>query len=194
MISFIRIRYICRRNEVEGFFIKRKKIKMKKIIIACLSLFLVAAFSNESFAQPTAKENQKTVKAPTEPSNAAKTWKTLSKITFKKEYDEIMGFKVDKPVFSKEVAALENKVIEIKGYIIPVEGYKSHKEFVFSAYPYNMCFFCGGAGPETVMEVLSKEPVKYTAEAVTLRGKLQTNSDDINRLIYMLIDAELIKE
>jgi len=190
MTSLLRIRYICRRKEEERF-IKRKKIKMKKIIIACLSLFLVAGFSTESFAQP---KGQKTVKAPTAPTDAAKTWKTLSKITFKKEYDEIMGFKVDKPVFSKEVAALENKVIEIKGYIIPVEGYKSHKEFVFSAFPYNMCFFCGGAGPETVMEVLSKEPVKYTAEAVTLRGKLQTNSDDINRLIYMLIDAELVKE
>lgn len=172
---------------------------MKKIIIATLSLFLIVAFSNESFAQPDAKKPvekviEKKVKAPSAPSDAAKTWKTLSKITFKKEYDEIMGFKVDKPVFSKEVTALENKVIEIKGYIIPVEGYKNHKEFVFSAFPYNMCFFCGGAGPETVMEVLSKEPVKYTAEAVTLRGKLQTNSDDINRLIYMLIDAELVDE
>jgi hypothetical protein len=30
-------------------------------------------------------------------------WKTLSKITFKKEYDEMMGFKVDVPVFSEDV-------------------------------------------------------------------------------------------
>lgn len=169
---------------------------MKKITIAIFSLCLIATFSNISTAQSSDKEVKKTstVKAPTEPSNAAKTWKTLSKITFKKEYDEIMGFKVDKPVFSKEVIALEGKVIEIKGYIIPVEGYKSHKEFVFSAFPYNMCFFCGGAGPETVMEVMSTEPVKYSAEAVTLRGKLETNSDDINRLIYTLTDAVLVKE
>lgn len=169
---------------------------MKKITIAIFSLCLMATFSNISTAQSSTKEDKKTstVKAPTEPSNAAKTWKTLSKITFKKEYDEIMGFKVDKPIFSKEVLELENKTIEIKGYIIPVEGYKSHKEFVFSAFPYNMCFFCGGAGPETVMEVMSKEPVKYSAEAVTLRGTLETNSDDINRLIYTLKDAVLIKE
>ncbi len=160
---------------------------MKKIIIAFIGLFLLSSITNESFAQPT-------VKSPTEVSNAAKTWKTLSKITFKKEMDEIMGFKVDKPVFSKEVKALENQVIEIKGYIIPVEGYKNHKEFVFSAFPYNMCFFCGGAGPETVMEVEASEAVKYTAEPVTLRGKLKTNGDDINRLIYLLEDAVLVKE
>ena len=166
---------------------------MKKITIALFSLFLIAAFSNSSTAQ-TEKKKTSTVKAPTEPSEAAKAWKTLSKKKKKKEYDEIMGFKVDKPVFSKEVLELEGKIIKIKGYIIPVEGYKSHKEFVFSAFPYNMCFFCGGAGPETVMEVVASEPVKYSAEAVTLEGKLETNSDDINRLIYTLTDAVLIKE
>ena len=119
-------------------------------------------------------------------------WKTLSRITFKKEYSEIMGFKVDVPVFSEEVAKLEGKEITVRGYIIPVEGYKSHTEFVFSAFPYNMCFFCGGAGPETVMEVYAKKPVEYTAQAVTLKGKLMLNDHDINRLIYAITDASLV--
>ncbi len=106
----------------------------------------------------------------------------------------MMGFKVDVPVFSDDVKELEGKEITIKGYIIPVEGYKSHKEFVFSAFPYNMCYFCGGAGPETVMEVVSIEPIKYTAQAVTLKGKLSLNSTDINRLIYGISDVTLVKE
>jgi hypothetical protein len=121
-------------------------------------------------------------------------WKTLGKITFKKEYSEIMGFKVDVPVFSEEVKKLEGKDIIVRGYIIPVEGYKSHKEFVFSAFPYNMCFFCGGAGPETVMEVYAKRPVEYSAQAVTLKGKLMLNDDDINRLMYAIMDAVLIPD
>ena len=121
-------------------------------------------------------------------------WKTLSKITYKKQYDELMGFKIDVPVFSDPVKALEGKEIEIKGYIIPVEGYKSHKEFIFSAFPYNMCFFCGGAGPETVMEVEAAEPVEYTAEQVVLTGKLHLNSEDINRLMYLITDARLVKD
>jgi len=119
-------------------------------------------------------------------------WKTLSRITYRKEYDELMGFKIDKPVFSKQVQELEGTEISIKGYVIPVEGYKSHTEFIFSAFPYNMCFFCGGAGPETVMEVLASEPVKYSAEQVTLKGKIQLNADDINRLMYQLVDATLV--
>ena len=121
------------------------------------------------------------------------TWKTLSKITYKKQFDELMGFKVDMPVFSKDVKALEGQEITIKGYIIPVEGYKGHKEFIFSAFPYNMCFFCGGAGPETVMEVLADEPVEYSAEAVVLQGVLRLNDSDINNLMYKLESARLVE-
>jgi len=121
-------------------------------------------------------------------------WKSLSKISYKKEYDELMGFKVDKPVFSESVKAMQGKEVTLKGYIIPVEGYKSHKEFIFSAYPYSMCFFCGGAGPETVMEVEAVEGVKYSADAVYLKGNLHLNDKDINRLMYKLVNAKLIKQ
>ncbi len=121
------------------------------------------------------------------------SWKTLSKITYKKEMDEILGFKVDVPVFSEDVKSLDGKEITLKGYIIPVEGYKSHKEFIFSAYPYNMCFFCGGAGPETVIEVESIEPVKYVAEQIVIKGKLRLNDTDINSLMYLLTDVSQVK-
>lgn len=121
-------------------------------------------------------------------------WKTLSKITYKKQYDELMGFKIDIPVFSSDVKKLQGKEIEVKGYIIPVEGYKSHKEFIFSAFPYNMCFFCGGAGPETVMEVQASEPIEYTAEQLVLKGKLELNDSDINRLMYRITEARLVND
>lgn len=120
-------------------------------------------------------------------------WKTLGKISYKKEYDEVMGFKIDKPVFGDQIKALDGKEITIKGYIIPVEGYKSHKEFIFSAYPYSMCFFCGGAGPETVMEVEATDGVKYSADAIILKGILKLNDKDINRLMYKIVNAKLIK-
>ncbi|THH37942.1 DUF3299 domain-containing protein [Neolewinella litorea] len=130
--------------------------------------------------------------AGTAQSAAASVWQDLAKVSYEKKYDELLGFKVDVPVFGQDVKALEGKVIEISGYIVPVEGYKSHNEFVFSAYPYNMCFFCGGAGPETVMEVTAKEPVKYRTERITLRGKLKLNNDNINQLMYILEDAEQV--
>lgn len=118
-------------------------------------------------------------------------WKTLGKISYRKEYDELLGFKVDVPIFSDEIRALEGQEIIVKGYIIPVEGYKNHAEFIFSAFPYNMCFFCGGAGPETVMEVVAKKPIAFTAEQIVLKGKLELNDTDINKLMFRLIEAEI---
>ncbi|MEM8526763.1 MAG: hypothetical protein AAGG68_19135 [Bacteroidota bacterium] len=147
-----------------------------------IQLLLLTAFvSTATIFQTTAQSSDKNM------------WKTLAKITFKKQYDEMLGFKVDVPVFSDIVKKYEGKKIEIKGYIVPVEGYKGHKEFVFSAFPYNMCFFCGGAGPETVMEVYAKDEVEYTAEAIIIKGKLELNDSDINRLMYALKDAEFVR-
>lgn len=160
---------------------------MKKLILfALLATFTLEGIqAQDAVAETTATETK---------SKKANLWKTLAKITFKKEYDELMGFKIDVPVFSKEIKALAGKEVTVKGYIIPVEGYKSHKEFIFSAFPYNMCFFCGGAGPETVMEVFAKEEIEYSAEAVTIKGKLELNADDINRLMYGLTEVTLVKE
>lgn len=120
-------------------------------------------------------------------------WKTLARITYKKEYDEFLGFKIDKPVFSDQIKSLNGKEVTVKGFIIPVEGYKGHKEFILSAFPYSMCFFCGGAGPESVMEVSAIEPIEYSAESVIIKGKLNLNSDDVNKLMYSLTEAKLVK-
>ena len=123
-------------------------------------------------------------------------WKTLEKVTFKKHMDETLGLYVDKPVFSKEIKELDKKSISIQGYIIPLEGYEGQTYFVFSKFPYNMCFFCGGAGPETVMEVETKKgkDIKYTSKMITIKGKLKLNDDNVDRLMYILEDAELVKK
>ena len=101
---------------------------------------------------------------------------------------------IGQPTISDQVKALEGEEIEVRGYVIPVEGYKSHTEFIFSAFPYNMCFFCGGAGPETVMEVYANEAIQYQTESITIRGTLELNDSDINKLMYILRDVTLVEE
>lgn len=158
-------------------------MKKRTLLFTLLSFaFLFNVNAQDAVAKKTTKPD------------ANKVWNTLGKITYKKEYDEMMGFKIDVPVFSPEVKALDGQEVTIKGYIIPVEGYKSHKEFVFSAFPYNMCFFCGGAGPETVMEIEAAEAIKYTTDPITIKGKLALNDSDINRLIYAMTEVVLIEE
>ena len=150
---------------------------IRKYILLCGMILIVIPVSLRAQTTPTVS-----------------LWKTLAKITYIKQYDEFLGFKIDKPVFSEEIKALNGKEVTVRGFIIPVEGYKGHKEFIFSAFPYANCFFCGGAGPESVMEVTTIEPVAYTAESITLKGKLALNSDDVNKLMFSLSEARVVKE
>lgn len=122
-------------------------------------------------------------------------WKTMEKVTYKKTLDKSLGIYVDVPVFGKSVKELAGKTVTIKGYIIPLEGYQDQDYFIFSRYPYNMCFFCGGAGPETVLEAESKDgkTIKYTSKEITIKGKLKLNNDNVDRLMYILEDVVLVK-
>lgn len=119
-------------------------------------------------------------------------WTDLADISYKEEFSEILGFDIEVPVFGQKPKALEGKSITIRGYVVPLEGFGAHKEFILSSLPYNMCYFCGGAGPETVMEVYAVENIPYSAKPITLKGTLTLNDDDVNRLMYLLTDARLV--
>ena len=120
----------------------------------------------------------------------ADLWKKLAKINWETEYNEYIGADIQLPTFSKEVEALNGKEVEIKGFIIPVD-LTGADYLVLSAFPYASCFFCGNAGPESVMEVYLKEDEKFDADSkVTFKGKLKLNYEDSYHLVYMLEDAE----
>lgn len=124
---------------------------------------------------------------------AQSMWQVMSQVSYQKIKDESLGFELDYPLFSKELQSYEGKQITIRGYIIPTDGYKSQKEFVFSAFPYKSCFFCGGAGPETVIEVFSTNGINFTSEKIEIKGILKLNRTDLNRLMFQLLNAEEIK-
>lgn len=118
-------------------------------------------------------------------------WKVLAKVQIEKRFDETLNFEIDYPTFSKEVKALDGKQISLEGWMIPLDELRGEKYFVLSALPFNNCFFCGGAGPETVMEVFSKKEIDFTEKRIKVKGKLKINSDDPLKLMYILEDAEL---
>lgn len=118
-------------------------------------------------------------------------WQDLSDVSFVTKTDPLLGYEVESPVFGKKVKALEGKRVTVKGYIVPLEEMRSHKYFVLSSLPYNICFFCGGAGPETVVEVYSREEIAYRDTAISITGTLELNQDDPLHLMYILKDAVL---
>jgi hypothetical protein len=120
------------------------------------------------------------------------TWKTLSDVTFYEKYNKEFDFNVLYPKFGPKVKALENKWVEIEGYAIPIEELGADI-LVLSALPYSQCFFCGAAGPESVMDIKTKKKLKVKMDKkLKFRGKLKLNESDLSQLNYILTDAELI--
>jgi hypothetical protein len=120
-------------------------------------------------------------------------WQTLSLVTFDSKFDEMLGIDIQVPKFSPAVKKIDGQTIELQGYILPLEGRRSQKYFIFSAYPYNLCYFCGGAGPESVAEVYCKQSIEYTTKMIRIKGRLSLNkSGDLDKMIYILTDVELI--
>ncbi|MEM1137561.1 MAG: hypothetical protein AAGI07_17100 [Bacteroidota bacterium] len=119
-------------------------------------------------------------------------WKKLTNIKWETTFNEYVGADIQLPIFSEEVEALNGKEIEVKGFIIPVDLTGADYQ-VLSAFPYASCFFCGNAGPESVMEIYLKEERKFDMDAkVTFKGKLKLNYEDSYHLVYMLEDAEVL--
>ncbi len=65
-----------------------------------------------------------------------------------------------------------------------------------SAFPFSACFFCGGAGPESVVGLkFKKNGRKFkTDERHTLRGIMKLNADNIYELNYNIESAEIAEE
>lgn len=118
-------------------------------------------------------------------------WKDLARVTIQEKTDE-NGFPVEYPVFHDDLKAIEGDKITLEGYMVPLEEMMGHKYFVLSKYPFNMCFFCGAAGPETVIEVYTTEEVDFTSDKIKMQGILELNEDDPRHLMYLLQKAELV--
>lgn len=117
-------------------------------------------------------------------------WKILSKVKSKTTFDPKTNNVFYQPVFSKGIEALDGKLIAIQGYMIPAD--MARGKLTLSAYPFSSCFFCGQAGPESVIEIEAKVPIIYRMDRpVTVQGRLKLNrNDDPFRLLYILQDAE----
>ena len=118
-------------------------------------------------------------------------WDTLQNIQIQSTYDDLIGESFDVPVFSDELKGFEGQVVSIEGYTIPIQQSVEQDYFVLSRFPYNNCFFCGNAGPETVAEVYTKEPVSYKDARVRVTGTLKLNDQDPLHLFYIFEDAEI---
>jgi hypothetical protein len=110
------------------------------------------------------------------------SWKTLSQVELVKQKDRYV------PQFAAAVTALDKKEVKVQGFMLPLQMGDKQSHFVLTAMP-QTCAFCMPGGPESMVEVKSKTPVKYSFEPVVLTGKLAVLKDDPTGVFYRLTDA-----
>jgi len=116
--------------------------------------------------------------------------KDLWVVLFKVQYGDWKS--VFKPIYNDKIKALNGQKITIKGFLIPLEQKSKHSFFLLSAFPFDACFYCGKAGPESVIEVTVKKPLKSTEKPITIIGTLKLNFTNPDHLFYIIDDGELI--
>lgn len=117
------------------------------------------------------------------------SWKTLAEAEFNSVLIEEIDAYFWKPTFSDKVKGLEGTEVFISGYVIPVDYDANY--YVLSRFPFANCFFCGGAGPESVIDLRFKGDHRAykTDERLTFKGKLKLNDSDIYQMTYILEGA-----
>ena len=118
------------------------------------------------------------------------TWQALSDVEFKDVYLEELDAYYWMPTFGPQVMAAEGKEFFITGYMIPVDVDEDF--YVLSRYPFANCFFCGGAGPESVIDLRfpgKSERAYQTDDRLSFRGTLRLNADDAYQMNYILEGA-----
>lgn len=87
-------------------------------------------------------------------------------------------------------AKYENEEVAISGYLIPID--LEAGKYALSKNPFTSCFFCGNAGPETVIELrFDKNPGRFaTDEYVMIKGVLSLNRNG-SGLFFVMRNAEI---
>jgi hypothetical protein len=113
-------------------------------------------------------------------------WSVLTAVKTKVEKNRIL------PVFNPGQLALNQKTQRVQGFMMPLEPGEKQRHFLLSSVPLT-CSFCVPGGPESMVEIKTRTPVKYSMEAVVVEGRFQVLHDDSYGLYYRIADAVAVK-
>lgn len=115
------------------------------------------------------------------------TWDLLSQVEVAYDQDTIHNTWQMLPEYSEALLQQDQTDIQISGFVIPTD--LTGGTYVLSAFPFSSCFFCGGAGPESVIELhLLRRESFSTDEFATFAGKIRLQRQP-DGFLYVLENA-----
>jgi hypothetical protein len=113
-------------------------------------------------------------------------WSVLTDVTTRAEKNRLL------PVFRPGQLALNQKTQRIQGFMMPLEPGEKQTHFLLTSVPMT-CSFCVPGGPESMVEVKTKTPVRYSLDPVVVEGRFAVLNDDPYGLYYRVTDAVGVK-
>ncbi len=113
-------------------------------------------------------------------------WSLLTKVQTKTEGNKVF------PVHTAATLALNQKKQRVQGFMMPLQPGERQTHFLLSQVPLS-CGFCTPGGPESMIEVRSKTPVKFGMDVVVVEGTFRVLQDDPYGLFYRMTDAVQVK-
>jgi hypothetical protein len=113
-------------------------------------------------------------------------WTVLGDISYKTEKTRLL------PVFKPAQLAMDQQKQRIQGFMMPLQPGERQSHFLLTSVPMS-CSFCTPGGPESMVEVRSRTPLKYSLEPVVVEGQFSLLRDDPYGLLYRVLDAISVK-
>ncbi|MEM7574830.1 MAG: hypothetical protein AAF433_18130 [Bacteroidota bacterium] len=146
-----------------------------------LRLVLLLVFFSNNYVHLSAQSEE-----------VANGWAAFAQVEFKRTLMDDGIYYMLVPQFDERIKELEGQAVQLRGYVMPFD-YGDEPFFILSKFPYSSCFFCGGAGPESVAEIhLSTKPAALSMDQqIVVTGYLRLNDDDINQMNFILEESRI---
>lgn len=116
------------------------------------------------------------------------SWKLLGQATTVKAKKGRMV-----PHYTPAISALDNSEVKVQGFMMPLEPGQKQKHFLLTVTSAS-CPFCLPAGPEGVVEIRSRTPVKFSYAPFIVQGRLKVLASDPMGLYYRMTDAAVVPQ
>jgi hypothetical protein len=138
------------------------KILFRSIVAAAFAALSLPAFALDASVGSSALPSASVLSAKLMPDREGiVSWRTLASVE-----SVIQGGKV-LPRFRQSVLDLDRQQVKVQGFILALDTALAQRHFLVTAVPPH-CPYCLPAGPDAIVEVYAKKPVRYGPEAVVL--------------------------
>lgn len=113
-------------------------------------------------------------------------WSTLAQVEQRVEKSRVVQ------VYAPAVLALNQKTVRLQGFMSPLDPGERQVHFLLTSVPLT-CAFCTPGGAESIIQVRTRQPIRYTMEGLVVEGRFHVLQNDTFGFYYRLTDAVAVK-